>query len=260
MYPTLKKCKTCDILYAISIPDENSIEEEYKNADFDSSSVAKMASQTYGNYLKKYMNQNPGSIRTKYAMDIGTGEGSFLKELKDIGFEKVVGVEPSIAPIKCADSNIRPLIMNTAFRSDDFAKESFDLITFFQTIEHVFDPVKTINGFHELLNSQGVVFIIAHDFNAVSAKILKTKSPIFDIEHLQLFSKKGLYKFLMKSGFEDIFVFGIKNRYPLAYIARLFPFPQKIKKPLVHFLENSQFGNLKINLYMGNIAAFARKK
>ena len=74
-------------------------------------------------------------------MHIGTRDGAFLVELLATGFEDVVGIEPSSAPIEAASRSTRPLIRQDIFRGDSFAPESLSLITCFQTIEHLADPL-----------------------------------------------------------------------------------------------------------------------
>ena len=123
------------------------------------------------------------------ALDIGAGDGAFLEELLALGFQSVVGVEPSEAPIAAAKPTIRGYLKCGIFAAEQFAAESLDLITCFQVIEHVWDPVKIAADAHALLKPGGLFVIVAHDRRAFSARVMGTKSPIFDIEHLQLFDQ-----------------------------------------------------------------------
>ncbi len=71
-----------------------------------------------------------------------------------------------------------------SFAAADFKSGAYSLITSFQTLEHVHDPLEVIRGAHALLKDSGAVYVICHNRRAFSARLLGLKSPIFDIEHL----------------------------------------------------------------------------
>ena len=139
MHWRLSQCQGCDLLYADPAPRPDDLAMLYRQADFDSRHEARLASKTYGRFLSRIV--VPRLPDRVGAVDIGTGDGAFLAELLAEGFEDVVGIEPSTAPIEAAEPAIRPLIRHDVFRADSFAPESLSLITCFQTIEHLSDPL-----------------------------------------------------------------------------------------------------------------------
>jgi SAM-dependent methyltransferase len=193
------------------------------------------------------------------AADIGTGDGAFLAELLAMGFESVEGIEPSLAPIEAADPALRPFIRQGTFQEDSFIPESLSLITCFQTIEHLFDPLSFCRDALRALSPGGALFLIGHNHRAISAKVLGRKSPIFDIEHLQLFSPTSMRCLLDAAGFTRIETFPVLNRYPLAYWARLFPFPSPVKRRLLARLPTLTIGRWVIPLPAGNLATVGYK-
>lgn len=258
MHYELQECNKCRLLSAVNTLDLSELSEKYKEADFDSSSEADNASRTYMYYLKKHYPNFP----RKSVMDIGTGEGSFLKYLYEEKAEKIVGVEPSVAPIKKADARIRDCIVNDVFRAEDYKKEEqdFDLISCFQTIEHIPNPEQQLRGIYDILKKGGIVYIVCHNYRSFVNRLLGMKSPIYDIEHLQLFSKKSIVRLLKKSGYQDIKVFTLRNKYPLKYWVRLFPLPERVKKIIMCKAEKSSWGKLEIGINVGNVGVIARKK
>ena len=154
----------------------------YREAGFDSRQEARHASRTYARFLPRIIPKLPDRSG---AVDIGTGDGAFLSELIAAGFENVAGIEPSTAPIEAAEPSIRPLIRHDIFREDSFAPGSLSLITCFQTIEHLSDPLLFCKA-AAAVKPGGGLFLIGHNRRSFSAKVLGPKSPIFDIEHLQL--------------------------------------------------------------------------
>ena len=192
-------------------------------------------------------------------MDVGTGDGGFLHELLAAGFSEVSGVEPSAAPIAAADALVRPLIRHDIFRPDSFPADSLSLITCFQTIEHLADPLAFCRDALRALKPGGALLLVGHNRRAASAKLLGRKSPIFDIEHMQLFSPSSVRNLLRAADFTDVGVRTVYNQYPVRYWVQLFPFPKRMKMMLMGFLKTNPLGRLIIPLPAGNLAAVAYK-
>jgi SAM-dependent methyltransferase len=249
-------CPECDLLYADPIPALGTLVDSYRESSYDSAQEARYASYTYSKVVERFLSQLPDRDS---ALDVGAGDGAFLERLLELGFNKVVGVEPSRAPIEAAKSSIRPRIREGIFRASDFEPESFTLISCFQTMEHLHSPLETCQDFFRLLKPGGVALFVFHNRLALSAKILGLRSPIYDVEHMQLFSRTSMRNLLQRCGFRDWDISSVMNRYPLAYWARLFPLPAWAKTPLLSMLNGTAFGKLPIHLPAGNLAAFAIK-
>jgi SAM-dependent methyltransferase len=252
----LAECHRCDLLYVDPAPRLEELASLYRGADFDSREEAGLASRTYGQFLPRIVNRLPDRVG---AADVGTGDGAFLKELLAAGFTDVVGIEPSSAPIEAAEASVRPLIRHDIFRPHSFPAGSLSLITCFQTIEHLADPLTFCRDAHRALKPGGAVFLIGHNRRALSAKILGRKSPIFDIAHMQLFSHASARYLLKAAGFVDVEVRTVYNRYPVRYWAQLFPFPKAMKTRLLGLLKTSPLGRPVVPLPAGNIAVIAHR-
>lgn len=256
MHYELWECPKCRYLMAENTLDTAELSSRYKQAEFDSGQEARLAARAYMQYLKKYC---PGYPKGR-AMDIGTGEGSYLKYLLRGGVKQVVGIEPSKAPVEAADKKIRKYIVNDVFRASDFEKGSFDMISCFQTVEHIPDPAKLLQGTRVLLKNGGILYLVCHDYRSLVNRMLGKKSPIYDIEHLQLFSQKSIRRLAEKEGFGEIQIFTLKNRYPVKYWLRLFPLPGGIKRWILKRAEKSWWGQIQVEINVGNIGMIAVKK
>lgn len=254
MHHTLKLCRNCDLLFAI--PDATlNLHAAYESAAYDSNTEATFAAATYRRILQPVLARIPHKTRL---LDIGAGDGAFLREMLSAGFSELIGLEPSAAPILAAHPSVRSCLRMEMFTEALFPPESFSMITCFQTIEHVPDPLALCLEARKLLVPGGVLAVIAHNRQGLLNRILGRKSPIFDIEHLQLFSPSSLHKLLQTAGFQDIATNAFKNTYPISYWARLFPFPAALKNQLLKIIRNT-IGNTTLSLPVGNLLAVARK-
>jgi 2-polyprenyl-3-methyl-5-hydroxy-6-metoxy-1,4-benzoquinol methylase len=256
MHSRMVECNACGMLFANPVLRQEALAVAYKDASFDSGAESRLAAVTYRSLLEPYLDALPS--RTS-ALDIGAGDGAFVEELLSLGFADVVGVEPSIAPIEAAKPAIRGYLRCGIFAAEQFAAGSFDLITCFQVIEHVWDPVKITSDALALLKPGGLFFIVAHDRRAFSARLMGTKSPIFDIEHLQLFDKPTGATLLRNAGFDSIKVTGVRNKYPVDYWIKLFPFPRIFKSAVRGLAETSGLGSVLLSLPAGNLAVAGQK-
>ena len=69
------------------------------------------------------------------------------------------------------------------------------------TIEHVPDPAQLCRDALDLLAPGGALMLVCHDRRAPLNRALGTRSPIMDIEHLQLFSQASARALLERTGF-----------------------------------------------------------
>lgn len=256
MHPRMVECASCGLVYANPVLARATITEVYKEAAFDSGLESQFASRTYARLVEQQLSKLGN--RTM-ALDIGAGDGSFMERLLDLDFQNVVGIEPSVAALAQAGPRVRSTIHNDIFQARDFELEQFDLITCFQVMEHVWGPAQLLRDVFSLLRPGGLLLTVVHDVNALSAKLLGTKSPIFDIEHLQLFSQKTIAELLLKVGFTEICVKSIWNRYPVQYWLRLTPLPHAIKNKLSGGSTHSRIGQVPCSLPAGNLVAVAWK-
>jgi SAM-dependent methyltransferase len=249
----LVACPTCDLAYASPVPSPEALAQAYDAAAFDSAEEARYAARSYAQELQGLIATFPDR---QGALDIGTGEGAFLSELLRCGFTDVGGVEPSAAPIEVADSVVAGLIEHDVFRPEVRDPGSLSLVTCFQTIEHVPDPAALVRGAVALLKPGGMFVLVCHNRRAAINRLLSMRSPIIDIEHMQLFSPQSVDELLRRGGLRNVRHRTIRNRYPVRYWARLLPLPSRLQKPLGQTLERTGLGARPVALNVGNMLAW----
>jgi SAM-dependent methyltransferase len=252
----LVECPGCDLVYASPMPSPEALARAYDAAAFDSAEEARYAAKSYADSLL-------GPIATlpdrRGALDIGTGEGAVLAELLKLGFTDIGGMEPSAAPIEAADPAVAGLIEHGVFRPGIRPAGSLSLITCFQTIEHVPDPAELVRDAVALLKPGGMLVLVCHNRRAPINRLLSMRSPIVDIEHMQLFSPRSVDELLRRGGLEDVRHRTIRNRYPIRYWARLAPLPDRPRALVSGALERSGLGARPLAVGVGNMLAWGRR-
>jgi SAM-dependent methyltransferase len=249
----LVNCPTCDLVYASPVPSPDALSAAYEAAAFDSAEEARYAARSYAEQLRGLVGMLPDQ---QGALDIGTGEGAFLSELLAMGFSEVGGVEPSSAPIAAADPEIAPLIDHGMFHSGVRPPGSLSLVTCFQTIEHVPDPAELVRDAAALLKPGGIFALVCHNRRAPVNRALGMRSPIIDLEHMQLFSPRSVDELLRRAGLRGVGHRPIRNRYPVRYWAQLAPLPDRAQAKVSGALERSGIGARPLTVPVGNLLAW----
>lgn len=251
----LLKCSICSVVYAANPPSESALAQAYHASAFDSAREAEDAARTYERSVQPLLDVLP---EKKAALEIGAGTGIFLEILKERGFETVLGVEPSSAAIASAPPHRRAWIREAIFRETDFEPCSFDFICCFMTLEHVRNPEEVVLAMRRLLKPGGAIAIVTHNYKSMVNRVLGKRSPIIDIEHMQLFSPAAMTYLLRSSGFEIAHTRAISNRYCLSYWMRLLPIGDSAKMFVLRALDDIGISDIKISINVGNMLTTAR--
>ncbi len=254
-YKTVK-CQNCGLVFADAVLDNNQLTKLYQASTLTYQDQIPDLAKTYGYYLKKL---EKFKVKKNRLLEIGCGNGFFLLEAKKQGYKQVWGVEPSLDAIKKAPKSLQKTIKNSMFHQKLFAANSFDVICFFQTFDHILDPNKFLKDCYYLLKPSGLILAINHNIESFQAKILKEKSPIIDIEHSYLYSKKTMPLIFEKNKFEVLQVNSTFNLYSPDYLLHLLPLPNKLKTNLITLINNFHLKNIKLKLKLGNLILIAKK-
>jgi SAM-dependent methyltransferase len=252
MHLSLVECPACELLYASPALTADFLAGAYEEASYDSTEEAQYAARTYAGELPRIV-ERIEELGT--ALEVGSGNGAFLAYLQGAGFRTVIGVEPSVAAAEKASAEVRGLIRLGMFDAKDFAQGSLSLFACFQTIEHVENPRELCEAAIGLLRPGGAIYLVGHDRESAVNRALGTRSPIFDIEHQQLFSKSSMRHLLERAGFTGVEIRPIRNRYPLSYWMKLLPVPRGLKQGAIRMLTGCGLGQRSVALNVGNLAA-----
>lgn len=252
----LVRCKTCTTVFASEAPAAAALADAYHRADFSTTEEAAFAASVYRKFLEPYLSKLPGR---GIALEIGTGTGVFLGHLKQLGFRKHIGIEPSQAAIAAAADDVKSCIREGVFTGEEFPAGSVSLICCFQTLEHVPEPRRFVESAFRMLEPGGMIALITHDHTALINRVLRSRSPIIDIEHLQLFSPASLRYLVTAAGYALDDIRSIRNVYPLSYWLSLLPLPVTVKGAALTAMKAARLAHRPVGLNVGNLLTVARK-
>lgn len=184
-----------DMLITFPKPSKEELSKYYESEDYISHSNKKnglisfiyqiVRSFTLKNKLNiiEHFQKDKGTL-----LDIGAGTGHFL-DLAQKNNWSVTGIEPNDGAKQTAAKKGIPFIENI----QNLPSESYDVITMWHVLEHVFDLDEQINELKRVLKPNGVLLIAVPNFRSFDAKYYKQFWAAFDVpRHLWHFSKKSI--------------------------------------------------------------------
>jgi len=250
------RCNTCELVRSDPVADPAAVADLYHQSSFDYSQETENLAHTYGAYLARL--DRYGACKGSL-LEIGCGNGFFLMQARAQGYGDVRGVEPSRSAIELAPAEIRSRIVCAMMQPGLFPESTFDVVCLFQVLDHIFDPATLVETCFHILKPGGFVLCLNHNVEALSARLMKERSPIIDIEHTYLYSPVTIARLFSRQGFQVNETGGVKNRYSLGYLTRLIPLPGALKKTMLAALDVTYLGHVPLRIPLGNLYMIAQK-
>jgi len=201
--------------------------------------------------IEKYSSP-PGRV-----LDIGCYLGVFLDVARRRGWQ-TVGVEPSAWAAQRTREQGHQVI-NAPLRRSNLPAASFDLITLWDVIEHLHDPLGQLREIHSLLRPGGAFALTTMDTGSLYAKMCGRRWPWYMRMHLYYFTRGTLARMLEEAGFEVLEIARARRIVSLRYFLEKAGAVLRPVAPLLELLA-VPFGSLYISVDFGdNIIVLARK-
>jgi SAM-dependent methyltransferase len=250
------RCRRCGLHRSDPVLDPAAMSELYRASTFDYGEELDGLRSTYGAVLDRVGALVPAQGAL---LDIGCGSGFVLSLARARGWRTVRGVEPSADAIDHAPAEIRPLIKPQMMAPGLFPAESFDAVTLFQVLDHMPEPLALLREAHRILKPGGAILAFNHDINAPSARILRERSPIIDIEHTYLYSQQTMRALFQAAGFAVESAGPARNTYSTAYLLHLLPIPNALKQAVLPRFRRTRLGRHQVTVALGNLCLLARR-
>ena len=156
----------------------------------------KNESEFYRKIYNHGLDSLQNSFRSGTLLDVGCSSGYFLSIAQERDFT-TYGVEPNELEADYAIQNNINIIGKTIDDIPDSLK--FDVITMWDVLEHISNPVEFIRKLKTYLTDKGVIFVQIPTCDSLAARIMRDKCNMFDgIEHLTSLVPTALISALSK--------------------------------------------------------------
>jgi 2-polyprenyl-3-methyl-5-hydroxy-6-metoxy-1,4-benzoquinol methylase len=203
----LVQCNECSILLQNPRLVWDQLKGYYPDADYtayettknNQPSKLKIWVQTYG--IRKWLKAIEKIQPTGKLLDIGCGIGTFLSIARSSGWE-VEGVEPNAYAADYVRDVLKIPVQKATFPETKLPFASYDIITMWNVLEHLPEPIQSIQSIHRLLKPGGWLILSLPNVESLEARYAHKYWVGWDLpRHLYLFPKENLQKILHQNGF-----------------------------------------------------------
>jgi SAM-dependent methyltransferase len=202
------KCPECGLIFLKERHFEESFYNKYYKEVEDSKFSIDFFPQERGRGKRVY--EIISSMKKSgRCLDIGCGPGFFLGNLKRYGNYELFGVEISEVPAKYAEKNFGIKVFCGDIKNADYPEKFFDIIILSHVLEHLPEPLETLEKIRNFLKEDGIFYCeVPDEFGSINGLIrtqLLKKPPIgLYAGHLNYFCRSSLKNILNKGGFKLI--------------------------------------------------------
>lgn len=152
-------------------------------------------------------------LSTKTILDIGCGEGEFLKLVKEVTSAETWGIEMEAEVAKKAlakaDKILAGKIEDVLYSIPD---NYFDCITFNDVLEHLQEPLDILKMIKTKLTQKGIIIAsipnVRYFYNLYDLLVKKDweykETGILDSTHLRFFTQKSISRLFNEAGYEIV--------------------------------------------------------
>jgi len=259
IHPTIVQCRRCGLVYANPRRDGMATIETYESVE-DPLYVEERGGRvlTFERHLRplERLTGPPGGRRL---LDVGAYTGVFVEIAARHGWD-AWGVEPSRWAVGEACKRGLQVVQGTT-ETVALSQESFDVVTMWDVIEHLPDPLAELHRIRGLLKPGGLLVVHTIDIGSLFARLLGGRWPWLMEMHLYYFDRRTLRMMLERAGFAVLSIRAQGRYLRLGYLtsraAALVPWPGRPAERLVTRLG---LRRVPVAVNLGDLCtAYARK-
>ena len=228
------KCRQCGLVYLNPRPTIDSIDNFYSSgceylAVLEPAQLSWLKKRLIQYGLWKRCRPLLKTQKTGTVLDIGCGTGYFLAEMKRSNWQ-TVGIDLNANAVQVA-REVRQLEVHLGKVEDsDFAENSFDAITMWDTLEHIHNPRRILTKVHHILKPGGYLLVKVPSFDSLGAKVFGDYWAGLDApRHMTVFSRQTLARLLHETGFAAIRSWSLASSYSIWIISLKFLLAERQK-------------------------------
>ena len=253
------KCAQCGLVFANPRNSGQEVLERYRDVEdplyFEERQGRVI---TFENHLRP-LHQLVGPPAGRKLLDIGAHIGIFVEIAKKAGWQ-ATGLEPSRWSVKTARELGTELIEGT-LASANLPADTFDVVTLWDVIEHLSDPLAELEHVFRVLKPGGWVVIHTMNIESLFARLMGRKWPWFMEMHLYYFSEQTLHLLLGAAKFQWKLTQAQGRYLRLGYlVSRLQPYTHHLASTLDKLIRTVHLESMPVAINLGDlITVYAQK-
>ena len=220
LWDQVVRCRVCDLVYINPRPRAELILEGYAQAEdpvFAAQNDARI--RGFRKTLESVVQRLGISPKGRRVLDVGCAGGAFLVAAREMGFT-VIGIEPARWMAAYGREHYQLDIREGILEPGSFEAHSFDVITLWDVIEHLPQPLETLQIVRSLLKLDGVLLVNYPDIGTLPARALGRRWPFWLSVHLIYYTRKTMTEQLRRAGFSTLWFRSFWPVLPLSYVAQ----------------------------------------
>ena len=271
-------CDRCRVMSTSPMLDPEQLSEYYTPNYYGGGSQERASQQKFVGWVERlvhihhrwraarlvtHMDAIPGrAARDIKVLDVGCGRGGFLRELSKRGYA-CTGID--IAPFDENEGSQRPYEFKQGpLASHKFPAAAFDAVSIWHVLEHLHDPVATLQELARVLKPGGILSLAVPNVESWQAKVFKGQWFHLDLpRHLFHFGPASLHPLLRQAGFSVMRQHTLsweQNTYGCLQSAQNALLPKAYQNQLYTLLKNhgsAQGRTLRARLSLAGLAGMA---
>ncbi len=251
------RCQQCGLVYSSPRPEACELEQEYAKTEdpvYEKELDGRL--RTFSRNIRSLSRiSSPGRL-----LDIGAGIGFFADLARKDGWD-VRGIEPSSWCVGKAKKIFDIIIDHGTYEQANDLDIDFDVVTMWDVIEHLDDPMSALKTCHKVLRQGGVVALSTMDIGSLFARIMGRSWPWLMKMHIYYFDRQTIRAYLNKCGFEVLSMRVYRHTISVRYLAYKLEAMRGIWRLLGRLLSNVPFiNNSYVTFALGDfMEIYARK-
>lgn len=191
----LVRCPACSLVWLSHPPGPNEMDPHYTDAYHRLISAAGENSQARWGFRKEALAKYKQSGTL---LDLGCSSGSFLEFMRSDSW-RLFGIEMSVDCARTAESRSGAQVFVGNILDAPFPRETFDVITCFDVLEHLYEPRRVMARVGEWLKPGGIFYVLIPNVDSAEGRVFGSYWHGLELpRHLFHYSPASL-KFLAES-------------------------------------------------------------
>lgn len=196
----LERCGACNLVFLSPMPTRDELPglypPDYQNFDSRRSAITGFLQERYYRHHCGIAMRHLGGGGS--FLEVGSAGGDLLERMRERGV-RAVGVE--ISEDACAVARAKGLDVFCGTIEEYRTDQPFDVVFMSHVLEHVVDPVDTLERVKELLRPGGVVYVETPNVGALDARVFGSNWGLIHFpRHTYLFDRHTLAEVVRRAG------------------------------------------------------------